>query len=94
MQKSWPVKNVKPYEPYSLDAYLMALVGAYLSFFLCKTLIFALIGPFLFFAIMAIGITADLFGREKNLINAILRFLYLLLVLTPIIIISWIRLHH
>lgn len=88
------MKKWRPYEPYSLDAYLVALVAAYLSFFLCRTLIFALIAPFLFFAIMAVGITANLLCREKNLVNATLRFLFLLVVLSPLIIVAYLRVHH
>jgi hypothetical protein len=87
------MKNRKPYISLPAHVYLPALASVYIAFFLCGTLAIALILPILFFLLEASAIVVDLFAGEKNSKRAVIQFIILLVVLSPIIIATWLHWH-
>lgn len=87
------MKKWENYSPYPPDSYVIGLVSAYVSFFVFKSLVIALILPIFFFVLEATAIVL-FYTKGKNLKRATTQFIFLLVMLSPIVIVAWFHLHH
>ena len=87
------MKDRNPYMALPAHVYLPALATAYIWFFGFGAMkIVPLIFPFFFFVLITVTIVA-FYAKEKNLKKAMTQFVFLLVVLSPIIFLTLHRRH-
>lgn len=88
------MKAYKKYSVYPPHSCIPALLAAYIWFFFAWSRgdrLSAWVGPGLFSSVMLIGTMADLFGRDKSVKRASVRLLVILALLSPILLVVWMR---